>query len=252
MAYLKECVESVRIQRGPDVDVEHIFVDGGSTDGTAEYAAAGGCTVLTRDEYNLTFAINKGIRHASGTLVTILGCDDVLLPGAIESVARAYLKDGRRWLIGNGEWIDATGRSRGVQKPPPARFGTRAIATLGWGPFMPAATFIERDFVKELGYFDVDYYYAADYDLFLRALSRAPYSRVRCQVAGIRRDGGNTSMERNPQHEFEIRKIAETYGPRRASVRAGSKLGLKVWINGTSPGWFVRKHMDARRPPQSH
>ena len=42
IAYLDECIRSVERQAGPNVTVEHIVVDGGSTDGTAELRARRG------------------------------------------------------------------------------------------------------------------------------------------------------------------------------------------------------------------
>jgi glycosyltransferase involved in cell wall biosynthesis len=72
----------------PEVEVKHIVVDGGSTDGTPEYAASRGCTVLTREKPGIAFAINEGAANASGDLIGFLGCNDILLPGALEEVAR--------------------------------------------------------------------------------------------------------------------------------------------------------------------
>jgi glycosyltransferase involved in cell wall biosynthesis len=249
--YLEECVESVRKQETTDIAVEHIFVDGGSTDGTLEYAAANGCEVLTREEYNLTFGINKGIEHATGALVGVLGCDDVLMPGAIEAIVRQYQREGRRWLIGCGEWIDHRGVATGIrQNPPPSWVGAPALATLEYGPFLLAATFFERDFVEDLGYFDVAYYYASDYEFCLRAFAQEPFSRVEYKVAGNRRHGSNTSMEASPEHQAELANILAEYGPRSSHLRLVSKYGLKFWINVTSPGSFVRKRLYARKQLQ--
>ncbi len=47
MQYLGDCIESIRIQQRPDVEVEHIVVDGGSSDGTVELAPVTG---LRRDD----------------------------------------------------------------------------------------------------------------------------------------------------------------------------------------------------------
>lgn len=250
MDYLAECVHAVRTQESSDIEIEHILVDGGSTDGTPEYAAEMGCTVLTREEENPTFAMNKGFKHASGTLVSVLACDDVLKPGAVEAVVQRYRREGRRWLTGDGEWMDAQGNGFAVQQAPPTWAGSRFLATLGWSPFVAPATFFERDLLEELGYFDVDYYYAADYEFCLRALSRSPFSRVRHRVAGIRRHGGNLSKEQSPQHERELREIVEQYGPQSRPMRTVSKLGVKVFLNARNPAWAARKRLDVpKREP---
>jgi glycosyltransferase involved in cell wall biosynthesis len=243
--YLGECIESVRMQQAPDVEIEHIVVDGGSTDGTPAYAADRGCIVLTREENSPTYAMNKGAKHASGTLVSVLACDDVLLPGAIAAVVAQYVHEGNRnrWLTGMGEWFDGAGNAIGLQKPPPAWVGVKSLATLGWSPWAAPATFFERALLEELGFFDVDYYYAADYEFCLRALSHSPCSRVAHRVAGIRRHGGNLSKSHDSQHARELREIAERYGPGSSLVRLFSKVWLKFCMNAQSPAWALRKRL---------
>lgn len=86
--YLPDCIESVRAQQGGGIEVEHIVVDGGSTDGSADYAEAQGCRVMGRERPSVTFAINKGVAHARGELVSMLGCDDRILPGGLAKVKR--------------------------------------------------------------------------------------------------------------------------------------------------------------------
>ena len=73
MRWLPECIDSTQQQAGPDIEVEHIVVDGGSSDGTPDYAASRGCTVLTREEPSVAFAINKGAANASEELIGFLG-----------------------------------------------------------------------------------------------------------------------------------------------------------------------------------
>jgi glycosyltransferase involved in cell wall biosynthesis len=251
MDFLAECIQSVKSQSSPSVDVEHILVDGGSTDGTPELAAAAGCTVLTREERNITYALNKGIRHAAGTLVGFLGCDDILLPGALDTVVRRYERDGRPWLIGGCRWIDAHGRSKGDHKPPPNWLAPSMLASLAWSPFPAIATFSRRDFLEELGFFDVWFYYAADFDLFVRARSREPYSHIYRTLAAQRRHGDNTSMERNTVHEAELAAINRRHGPPGSGTRTAYRYGTKLILNGQSPRWMLHKRLEKWRAPQS-
>jgi glycosyltransferase involved in cell wall biosynthesis len=243
MDFLAECIESVRSQASLSVDVEHILVDGGSTDGTPEFAAAAGCTVLTREERNLTYAMNKGVRHASGTLVGFLGCDDILLPGALDTVIRRYERDGRRWLVGRCRWIDARGRSKGDQKPPPNWLPSSVLASLDWSPFPPISTFTHRDFFAELGWFDVWFYYAADFEFYVRARSLEPFSRINRALGGLRRHPYNTSKERNTIHEAEIAAINQGHGPPGSGARTTYRYGAKLLMNGQSPRWMVQKRL---------
>jgi glycosyltransferase involved in cell wall biosynthesis len=245
--YLAECIASVQAQASSRVDVEHVFVDGGSTDGTPEMAAAAGCTVLTREENSLTYGLNKGARHARGTLIGILGCDDILLPGALEEVVRHYRQDGRRWLVGGCRWIDAAGGPLGEHKAPPSWLTAPMLASMDWGGVPALSTFLHRDFLRELGYFDTDFSYAADHELYAKALAREEFSRIPRALAAQRRHGSNLSMERTARHRAEMAAITLRYAPDEAWKRAAYRVLLKAWMNGMSPTWFVHKRIDKLR-----
>jgi glycosyltransferase involved in cell wall biosynthesis len=237
--WLPACIDSTQAQAVPGVEVEHIFVDGASTDGTPEYAASRGCTVLMRDQPSLHAAINKGMTHANGELLGVLCCDDVLLPGALEAVVRQYRREGRRWLVGGCRWVDEGGRSLGGFRAPPAWVTAEMVASLGWSP-MPHV-YLTRDLARELGYYDATFEYSGDYELYVRALQREPFSRVQRPLVVCERHGGNLSMERNATHMAELAAVAEMAPP--GWRRAAYQYLLKVWFNATNPSWAVHKHI---------
>jgi hypothetical protein len=169
--YLRDCIASTRSQEGPNVQVEHMIVDGGSTDGTVELARELGCTVMTGKDEGIFDAINKGSFAGRGELLGFLGCDDMLLPGALDAVVRSYREGGRRWVVGGIRWTDGDGVSRGDLAAPPSWMTVPMAASLGWNCIMHMASYVERDFYRELGGFDKRMKYSGDYDFFLRALA---------------------------------------------------------------------------------
>src|SRR6187549_3363851 len=102
--YLKECIESARRNTTKDIEIEHVIVDGGSTDGTVELARSYGLRVLQGKDSGIFDAINKGSFDSSGELLGFLGADDVMLDGASSAVVQAYRKSGRRWVVGGIKW----------------------------------------------------------------------------------------------------------------------------------------------------
>ena len=249
--YLQSCIESTRDQQSPDVQVEHIIVDGGSTDGTVELAQAEGCRVISEKDEGIFDALNKGSFSANGELLGVLGSDDLLLPGALDAVARQYRQNGRRWLVGGSRWLDGAGTPRGDIAAPPTWITMPMLASLGWLYFPHPATYVHRQLFQELGGYDKRFKYFGDYDFILRALGREPFCPVNRTVSSVRRHGGNASMQQTPVHAAETREIMERYGPASTWKRMAYRYLLKLWANGTNPGWFVRKRVDdlhARRP----
>ena len=111
-ATLEDCIRSV-IERGTPA-VEHIVIDGGSTDGTpailSHHADAIACSISEPDK-GIYDAMNKGVRLAKGDWILFLGCDDTLaadLKGILPRLAdrntiyygNAYFQQARRTYYG--------------------------------------------------------------------------------------------------------------------------------------------------------
>jgi glycosyltransferase involved in cell wall biosynthesis len=245
--YLPDCIESVQNQKSPSVQVEHIVVDGGSTDGSVEFARSKGCTVMVGKDDGIFDAINKGSFGSSGELLGFLGADDILLPGALDAVAVHHQRDGHRWLSGGGRWLDGDGRPRGDIAAPPTWITVPMLASLGWNCIWHPATYVRRDLFEELDGFDKRFRYFGDYDFVLRALAREPFCRVNRKLFCIRRHGSNASMQQTPVHWAETRQIMQRYGPSSPWKRVMYRYRLKVWANAASPGWFLHKRIDRFR-----
>ena len=92
--YLEECLASVQAQAYPDL--EHIVVDGGSTDGSRaiiERYADRLAWWCSEKDGGQSDAINKGLGHATGQVFGWLNSDDLLLPGALLRVGEAFAAD---------------------------------------------------------------------------------------------------------------------------------------------------------------
>jgi glycosyltransferase involved in cell wall biosynthesis len=245
--YLRECIESARRSSSGQVEVEHVIVDGGSTDGTVELAESFGLKVLKGKDRGIFDAINKGSFNSSGELIGFLGADDVLLDGGLEHIVRAYHKTGRRWVVGGIRWIDGRGRSLGELAAPPSWMTPRMLVCLGWNPIMHMGTYFSRDFFNELGGFNIEYRDAGDQEMFCRALALAPYARVSRPIACFRRTGMNNSAIHGERTVKESRRTFEVFGPRSRLETAAWRSMLKLWFNFGNPGWLLSKLADTMR-----
>ncbi len=121
-ATIEETLRSVSEQSYAG-EVEHIVVDGGSTDRTLEIVRAAGLRHVSEPDRGLTHALNKGIAMATGEVVGSLNADDVYLPGALAAGGRGVRREPRGG-VGHGRVRDR-GRARqrdqarrdGVQEP---------------------------------------------------------------------------------------------------------------------------------------
>lgn len=175
-AHLGACLDSVRQQEG---EVEHIVVDGGSTDGSKaviERHAADLAWWCSGPDAGQSAAINKGLAHATGTVFNWLNSDDALLPHALRHVAEAFAADpGLLAFGGQRRVIPADGMGTVQRIDDPAEHDALFIRP----QVNQQSTFYRLDAVRAIGGVEEKLQYAMDYELWLQLLFRHGTSRLR-------------------------------------------------------------------------
>jgi glycosyltransferase involved in cell wall biosynthesis len=243
-SYFRACLESVQAE-GPEV--EHIVLDGGSTDGSAELAQSFPVRFLSQPGTGLTARMNNGYRVAEGRLLGFLGADDILLEGAVAAVAAAHRRSERRWFVGGLRWIDAEGRSLGDFGAPPRWLTAAAYESLDWSVISILATYFDRDLFWELGGYDEKISIAADYELIARALRKERFQRIDRPLALWRRHGENFSVVHKELAEREAAAVRQSLRIRQGFTHSLRQLAMKLWINLSNPGWCRRKMTERLR-----
>lgn len=174
-ATLEQTLESVRSQGYPGL--EHVVVDGGSTDGTVEILErAEDVRWISEPDRGLSDAMNKGFAMASGELVGWLNADDYYLPRAVHRVGEAFAaRPEARWVTGRCIIVDDDGTEirKGVTAYKSALLRAYSFPLLLTQNFiMCPATFVHREALAEAGPLNLDYKLSMDYDLFLRVARR--------------------------------------------------------------------------------
>ena len=96
--FLEDCLASVHAQDYPDL--EHIVVDGGSTDGSKaiiERHADKLAWWCSQADGGQSAAINKGLQRGTGQVFGWLNSDDLLLPGALHKAGRWFAEAPDAW-----------------------------------------------------------------------------------------------------------------------------------------------------------
>ena len=247
--YIGACVRSVAGQRVHGVDVEHVVVDGGSTDGTAEVAEAEGATVLVGQDKGLYDAMNKGAAASTGELLCFLGSDDLLLEGALRKVAAAGDRGGD-FIVGGIRWIDEDGRSLGTIAAPPQWIGPAVLASPDWCVIHQQANYVSRELFDRIGGFEEDWKVSADWEFFCRALDLTRMTRVDDVLAAFRRRPGQTSATPSAAGERELALIRDKHAPSTPALRWLYQALFRSWINARNPTWALTKR--GTHVPWSH
>jgi hypothetical protein len=167
--FLRQALASLVDQRYPALEV--VVMDGGSQDESP--------AVIREHAPHLAYwrsqadggqaaAINEGVRHCTGELVTWLNADDFHWQDALWVVARAFRRNpGRGLYVGNGfRHVEATGRRRRFC-PGHLAFHREALSE-GLDYVLQPATFILREAWDAVGGLDERLRYGLDWDLFRR------------------------------------------------------------------------------------
>jgi len=171
--YLEATIQSVLSQKG--VELEYIIIDGGSTDGSLDiinrYSRQLAYWVSEPDQ-GQTDAINKGFARATGDILAWLNSDDTYKPGALAE-AVAYLAENPAvgLVYGDCDYIDREGRVIG--RFPAAQTDYRKLRQ-GYVHIPQQAAFFRGELWRQVGPLDPSFYFAMDYDLWVRLAKTKP------------------------------------------------------------------------------
>ncbi len=196
-ATLPAALASVRAQEYPRL--EHLVIDGGSTDRTPDLLrAAPGVRFTSEPDRGLAHALNKGIAAATGDVVGELNADDVYEPGALHAVGEAFrAHPDVQWVTGYCRIIDGAGAE--IRKPVTA-YKNALLRRYSLGLYLThnfisaPATFFRREALARAGGFDERYRISVDYDLQLRVARLGDPLVLRRYLASFRMVEGTLSM----------------------------------------------------------
>lgn len=169
-ATLEATLRSVAEQK--NVDVDHVIVDGASTDESIEIIERWQQQRPERIRYiserdsGVYSAINKGIAMAQGDIIGILHGNDRFTSDAIlEQVARAFEDEEVKYVYGDIHYVNPkTGKRGRIYSA--AKFTPQMLIN-GIAPPHPTL-YIRREVMESIGPYKEDYLIAADFDLFIR------------------------------------------------------------------------------------
>ena len=165
--YLEDTIKSVLDQNYPNI--EYLIVDGGSTDGSMDLIRKYDQQIswwVSEPDLGQTDAINKGFARASGSIFAWLNSDDTYQPKAVSEAVAYFLDHPDVGLVyGDTQFIDSRGIVIG-------KFNAKqtSLERLKRGAvYIPQqSAFWRGDLWHKVGPLDPSFYFAMDYDLWVR------------------------------------------------------------------------------------
>lgn len=165
--FLEDAIRSVLAQ--DYAHIEYILIDGGSSDNTQavihKYASRLTDWISEKDS-GQTDAINKGFQRAHGDILAWLNSDDIYEPGAVSEAVQFLLDHPDVGMVyGDANFIDQDGRK--VGRFPAAQTDYKRLRR-GYVHIPQAASFFRASLWQKVGPLDPSFYFAMDYDLWVR------------------------------------------------------------------------------------
>jgi len=230
--YIERTIKSVASQTYSRI--EHIVVDGGSTDGTVDIIRRNEKTVslwVSEPDDGQADAIRKGFFMSSGEILAWISSDDVYPDDAVATAVDELVRSQTDVVYGNRGLIDSEDRRIGERRLTPflSHFSRQGMLYGGFGVYQPAA-FWRRSLYFDVGGVDPSFKFSMDTDLFVRfALAQAQFGFVPKELVRFRvHESSKTSTSQHVARE-EWRRISDSVPPTSFWHRWYVKTVCRAW-----------------------
>jgi glycosyltransferase involved in cell wall biosynthesis len=229
---ISSAIESILCQDYPNI--EHIIIDGASTDGTVDIIKSYGSKItkfISEPDRGIYDAMNKGLQLATGHIVGILNSDDLYPDSTIISeVIKEFETRDVEMVFGDlvfvhPQYLDKVVRTYQVPNFHPDKFAW------GWMPPHPTC-FLNRSVYQRYGNFKTDYKIAADYEILTRFMAKyqISYSYIPKVLVKMRTGGvSNRNLKSNWILNQEIVRGCAENGIKTNMLKVCSKYFTKVF-----------------------
>lgn len=171
-AYLQDCLDSVVGQQYSNI--EHIIIDGGSTDGTVDIIKKYNNHIakwVSEKDNGMYDAINKGISLATGDIIGILNSDDMFASNdVISAIVNCFQDHQLDAVYGDLVYVNKIDTNKVIRLWKGFTYN-RSRFKYGWMPAHPTF-YLRRKLIDEHGGYESHYFTASDYEFMARYLYR--------------------------------------------------------------------------------
>lgn len=219
--------------------VEHVIIDGASTDGTLEVIRKHSSRIsklISEPDKGIYDAMNKGIALATGDVIGLLNADDMYEDSEVLArVAQAMSNQKADACYGDLIYVDPLDKERVVRywKSRPYEHG---LFEKGWMPAHPTF-FVRSEVYERYGKFDLNFQIQSDFELTMRFMAvhkikavYIPKVLVKMRMGGVT----NNSVSNVIRGNLEAYRACKKHGLRVTPLFFARKIGSRI------PQFFVK------------
>jgi len=229
---IEDALKSVASQSYPDV--EHIVIDGASTDNTLSIVQTYTkhlAHIVSEPDRGIYDAMNKGIALASGDVIGLLNADDVYQDDTVlQQVADAHVDPDLDACYADLVYVQQKNLDK-VVRYWRSRVYKQGLCFTGWMPAHPTF-YLKRKIYQQVGLYNTDLAYQADLEFCARAFESHKISSlyiprlwVRMRLGGVTNNSISNVLKGNWESYKALKKIGLKRNPiSYFAVKFGAKL----------------------------
>ena len=229
VSVINDCLNSISSQEYNNI--QHIVIDGASTDGTLsilESKHSQISTLVSKPDNGIYDAMNKGIQIATGDIIGFLNSDDFYANNkVISKVVREFERDSLLdACYSDLIYVDQLKISKIVRYVKSSEFNI-GLFSKGWCPPHPTF-FVRRSVYERLGIFDLNYHIASDVDLMMRFLEKHKIKSKYIPEVWVKMRMGGTTNKNLKNIWLQNKEIIHSFNKNNLSVNLLKFLVFKI------------------------
>lgn len=228
--FLKDNIESILSQK---VDFEHIIIDGGSTDDTLNILKSyAHIKWVSEPDKGAADAINKGLKMATGDIVSWLNTDDFYTEGALKEVEKIFSRNYDKDVLVYGRIIFVDKDKKLINEDWEPIYELNRMIKRSADLRQPAS-FFTKSTLDKTGLLDINLKLVFDYDFFIRLLKIAKPIYINRFLVNFRIYNETLTNSNFRLQAWEIFKVSRKYG-----ARFYDRINLSILIKLLMPWRF--------------
>ena len=229
VSVINDCLDSISSQEYDNI--QHIVIDGASTDGTLSILESKHSqlnTLISKPDNGIYDAMNKGIKIATGDIIGFLNSDDFYPNNkVISKVVKEFEKDSSLdACYSDLIYVDQFNTSKTIRYVKSSKF-QEGLFSKGWCPPHPTF-FVRRSVYKKFGNFDLSYKLASDVDLMMRFLEKYKIKSKYIPEVWIKMRMGGVTNKNLKNIWLQNKEIIHSFNKNNLSVNLLKFLILKI------------------------